>query len=313
MISEIIPAGDSLLQRATGVYLAGLAPNTQANYESRIAAFLEWRAGQEPEPLIAQIRRYVAYLRDERGLAPRTIQAHVATLKGLVRTASALDPRLALALPQLELVSPPKHRGQFYGTRLSRDELQQLLAAPDTSTLKGLRDVAILGLLAVCGLRRSEVCSLTWGHLWILEGHPSIRDLVSKHGRVRTIKMPRWLWASIYRWGEQSSAAHRSLDETVFRPLHKSGQVLLRRGRLSEDAIYELVRGYALQAGLPDITPHDLRRTAAALARQGGAATEQVQVMLGHEDPKTTREYIGDTLDLDDHAVDYIGVEPPNS
>lgn len=311
MTSEIVPAGEDLLQRAVDVYLAGLAPTTQANYESRISAFLEWRAEQDPEPVIAQLKRYVAHLKDERGLAARTIQAHISTLKGLVRTAAALDPRLTPFLPQLELVAPPKRRGQFYGTRLSGQELRQLLAAPDATTVKGLRDVAILGLLAICGLRRSEVCALTWGHLWILEGYPAIRDLVSKHGRVRTVKMPRWLWTAIYEWGGQSGVDYRSVGETVFRPMHKSGEVL-DRDQLSDDAIYELVQEYALQAGLPDITPHDLRRTAAALAKQGGAATEQIQVMLGHEDPKTTRAYIGDTLDLDDHAVDYIDVAPPN-
>ena len=47
---------------------------------------------------------------------------------------------------------------------------------------------------------------------------------------------------------------------------------------------------------------------AAKLARQRGASIEQVQVMLGHASPQTTSAYIGETLNLDDHAVDYADV-----
>jgi integrase len=53
------------------------------------------------------------------------------------------------------------------------------------------------------------------------------------------------------------------------------------------------------------------RRTAASLARKGGASIEQVQVMLGHSSPQTTSQYIGEGLDLDDHAVDYSDVVFP--
>lgn len=61
--------------------------------------------------------------------------------------------------------------------------------------------------------------------------------------------------------------------------------------------------------GLEGISLHDLRRTAASLARKGGASIEQVQVMLGHANSQTTSEYIGEGLDLADHAVDYSQVK----
>lgn len=306
--NAITPAGDDLLQQAVTAYLAGLSPNTQANYASRIRSFLEWRAGQPPAAVIAHLKAYMAYLQG-RGLAARTVQAHITTLKGLVRTAAALDPRLAPFLPQLDLVSPPKRRGQQVGVRLSAGQVQQLLAAPDTATVRGLRDVCILALMAICGLRRAEVSSLAWRHLWIVDGHPVIKDLLSKHGRVRTVKLPPELWERIYEWGSLSGVEFAN-DDPVFRPLHKSGEVLDRK-RLSDDAIYEMVKAYAARAGLPAITPHDLRRTAAALARKGGATIEQVQVMLGHASSTTTSGYIGAGYNLDDHAVDYVPVEIP--
>ena len=68
------------------------------------------------------------------------------------------------------------------------------------------------------------------------------------------------------------------------------------------------MKQYTEQIGLEGISPHDLRRTAASLARKGGASIEQVQVMLGHANPQTTSEYIGEGLDLEDHAVDYSDI-----
>jgi integrase len=81
--------------------------------------------------------------------------------------------------------------------------------------------------------------------------------------------------------------------------------VLRYREGITPHAIYKLVNHYTKLAGVPDVKPHDLRRTAALLSRRGGASIEQVQLMLGHASPQTTSNYIGEMLNLDDNAVDY--------
>ena len=60
------------------------------------------------------------------------------------------------------------------------------------STLKGLRDRAIIAVLLGCALRRSEVAALTMGHVQQRDGRWCIVDLVGKHNRVRTVPMPAW-------------------------------------------------------------------------------------------------------------------------
>lgn len=294
-----------LLEQATETYLAGMAPNTQRAYFSRLSAFVAWRAAQTPAPLVVHLKRYVAYLQDERGLSPRSVQAHVNTIKGMLRTAAALEPELAAGLPQLELVKSPTVRGLVQGRRLTAQQARTLLSAPGTDTLKGLRDTAILALLLVLGLRRSEVCTLTWGHITELEGHKVIANLKGKHGRVRTLKLPVWLWRLINRWGETAGLDTTDTTQHVFVPITKDGHVLTRRKGMTPHAIYKLVNTYTAREGLPPVKPHDLRRTAALLARRGGATIEQVQLMLGHASPQTTSNYIGETLNLDDNAVDY--------
>jgi integrase len=300
---------EDLLDQAVATYLAGLAPNTQRAYASRLDAFMEWRAGQPAAPFVAHLKQYVAFLQTERGLSPRSVQAHINTIKGMMRTAAALEPRLAAGLPQLELVKSPRVRGQVQGRRLTADQAHHLLDAPGTKTIKGLRDSAILGLLLALGLRRSEVCNLTWGHLMELEGHRVIANLQGKHGRIRTLKVPLWLWDLLIDWGEAAGLPMDRPTERIFVPITKDGKVLDYREGITPHAIYKLVNHYTRMTGLPPVKPHDLRRTAALLSRRGGASIEKVQIMLGHASPQTTSSYIGEVLDLDDNAVDYNPLE----
>jgi len=299
-----VPRDDGLLEQAIETYVAGMAANTQRAYRSRMFAFLDWRIEQPAAPLVTHLKQYVAYLQEE-GLSPRSIQAHINTIKGLLRTAAALEPSLAAGLPQLELVKPPRVRGEVQGLRLTAQQARVLLAAPGQETVKGVRDSSILGLLLTLGLRRSEICSLTWGHITELEGHKVIANLKGKHGRIRTLKLPIWLWRLLMQWGEQAGLNTSDTLRRVFVPITKDGHVLTYRQGMTTHAIYKLINYYTALTGLPPVKPHDLRRTAALLARRGGATIEQVQLMLGHASPQTTSNYIGETLDLDDNAVDY--------
>lgn len=296
---------DGLLKQAVDTYIAGMAPNTKRAYQSRLMAFLEWRDKQPPGAMVTHLKQYVAYLHHDRELSPRSVQAHINTIKGMIRTAAALEPQLAAGLPQLELVKPPAVRGEVQGKRLTAQQARLLLNAPGTDTVKGVRDSAILALLLTLGLRRSEVCNLTWGHLDELEGHRVIANLKGKHGRIRTLKLPVWLWRLLDKWGSESGLLTDDPQQHIFVPITKDGKVLTYRKGLTPHAIYKMLNYYTRQTGLPPVKPHDLRRTAALLSRRGGATIEQVQVMLGHASPQTTSNYIGETLDLDDNAVDY--------
>jgi integrase len=303
----VVTADDlqDLYVRAVDTYIAGMAPNSQRAYQSRLKAFLDWRAHQQPGALVTHLKQYVGYLRDQRQLAPRSVQAHINTIKGMLKTAAALEPSLAAGLPQLQLVKAPVVRGELQGKRLSAQQAKSLLSAPGTDTMKGIRDSAILGLLLTLGLRRSEVCTLTWGHLTEMEGHNVIQNLKGKHGRIRTLKVPVWLWRAIMKWGQLSGRDMANPSERVFVPVTKDRHVLNTREGLTPHAIYKMLNYYTALEGLPQVKPHDLRRTAALLARRGGASIEQVQLMLGHASPQTTSNYIGETLNLDDNAVDY--------
>src|SRR5437867_725577 len=99
---------------------------------------------------------------------------------------------------------------------LTQAQAQTLLDAPDTASLKGVRDQAILGVLLGCGLRRSELAALTFGHLQ-RDGRWAIVDIVGKGNRMRTVPMPAWTRVLIDRWALLAGLA----DGCAFRALRR--------------------------------------------------------------------------------------------
>src|SRR6202165_1354618 len=133
-----------------------------------------------------------------------------------------LAPELAAGICRVKSV---KSQGIRIGNWLSLRQAQALLSAPDTATIKGLRDRAILAVLLGCGLRRSEVSALTFAHVQQRDGRWCIVDLVGKHGRVRTAPMPNWVKVAIDAWTSAAAVATGHVFRPVNRADHVGGEV----------------------------------------------------------------------------------------
>ena len=119
-----------------------------------------------------------------------------------------------------------KNEGVRAGNWLTREQARDLLLAPDTSTLKGKRDRAILAVLLGCGLRRSELVRLEVGQVEQRENRWVIVDFRGKGGRKRTVPVPAWVKNAIDVW----VAAAQVTDGRIFRSIPKGG----KGGRLSD-------------------------------------------------------------------------------
>ena len=73
-------------------------------------------------------------------------------------------------------------------------------------------------------------------------------------------------------------------------------------------SIFEVVQMWGSRTGVPNLAPHDLRRTFAKLAHKGRAALEQIQLSLGHASVTTTERYLGVRQDLTDAPCDHLGL-----
>src|ERR1039457_3646035 len=143
---------------------------------------------------------------EARGLGSSSIIIRMSAIRKLAAEAAdngLLDPELAAGISRVKSV---KSVGIRVGNWLSLRQAQALVNAPDVTTLKGLRDRAILAVLFGCGLRRSEVASLTHTHIQQRDDRWCIVDMVGKHGRVRTVPMPTWVKVAVDAWTTAASS-----------------------------------------------------------------------------------------------------------
>jgi site-specific recombinase XerD len=268
------------------------SPITKRVYNMALDEFFGWYA-QEPRPGFtkATVSAWRVTL-EERGLGSSSIIVRMSAIRKLAVEATdngLLAPELAAGIQR---VKSAKSIGVRMGNWLSLKQAQALLNVPDITTIKGLRDRAIIAVLLGCALRRSEVAALTMAHVQQRDGRWCIVDLYGKHGRVRTIPMPAWVKVAIDAWITPAGV----VDGYVFRPVNRGDQV---QGEvLSEKVVWQMLRPYASAAGVPGIAPHDARRSCAKFCRAAGAELEQIQLLLGHASVQTTERYLGTKQDL---------------
>lgn len=184
------------------------------------------------------------------------------------------DPTEQLSYPKLEKKLP---------VFLNIQEVEKLLEAPNTSSLFGQRDRAMLELLYSCGLRVSELINLSYHNINIKE------EFIRIHGKGNKER--------ILPMGE-IAIDYLTAYELNSRPiLLKNGQsdsyFLSNRGKaMSRQNFFYIIKAYATQAGIDKpLSPHSIRHAFATHLVQKGADLRSVQLMLGHSDISSTQLY----------------------
>ena len=181
---------------------------------------------------------------------------------------------------------------------LTPAEVDALLAvaAQDTSGV-GVRNHAVIALLADLGLRVGEVVGLDIADLGHERGHRSVR-FTGKGGVKRRRALTPASTAAIETYLLARAAGAGVLVDDLTGPLF----VTTTGARLDRHAVFRLVRRLAQSADIPawaQLSPHSLRHAFATTARAEGVPLEDVQDAMGHADPRTTRRYDRDRHNLD--------------
>ncbi|MGC4787803.1 tyrosine-type recombinase/integrase [Micromonospora sp. DT178] len=145
-----------------------------------------------------------------------------------------------------------------------------------------LRDRALLELLYGTGVRIGEACGLDVADV---DHARRVVRVFGKGGRERAVPygvpaqraLDEWL-----RHGRPALAAPHSRDALLLGA---------RGGRLNPTTARRIVGGYAAATGLPPISPHGLRHSAATHLLEGGADLRAVQELLGHSSLASTQIY----------------------
>lgn len=281
------------LEHEVDAYLAhlrierALSPHTVAAYGhdlAQLVAFLGSRetAGKEPvrgprDLDLGIVSDWLSHL-SRSGLSSRSLARRLSALRGLVRF--LLDEGL-LDRDPTELAASPR-LGRSLPSALAEHEVLRLLEAPDASTLRGLRDRAMLALTYAAGLRVSELVHLQLGDLDRSRG---IVAPLGKGSKRRLVPVGEIALDHLDAYLDARSEESRYAGCSLLFP----GP----RGRpLTRQAFWKVVRRHGRTAGVPeDVHPHSLRHSFATHLLAGGADLRSVQMLLGHVSIATTEVY----------------------
>ena len=247
----------------------GLAKNTIASYRAdlqQLGAFLK------KDYLKVEEADLFAFLGSRKGRASSAAR-RVSTLKRFYQY--CLRERRIKADPTLKL-DPPKRAPRFPKS-LSEQDVEALLAAPDTKTPMGLRDRAMLELLYATGLRVSELVAVK---IFEVNLDAGVVRAMGKGSKERLVPL-----------GEEAADWIARYIKTRN---HKSDTLFLtsRGAGMTRQAFWHLIKRYGTKA-IPGkkLSPHVLRHAFATHLINHGADLRVVQLLLGHADISTTQIY----------------------
>lgn len=305
-----------------GYYIRWLDDNDMAWYQPDLAAYRDYMLyhRMKNDPRSGEIR--------PARLSAATVQAHLATIRGryddilrdnvvrqmlfelapedtqmadrkafvdevLVRLQNAVHPTSASVRA---IIKQDTSENEY--VRLKPRQVKALLRAPGLSTLRGVRDTAIMALMVCTGVREAELCDL-----YVTDLRQQLRDELAllirsgKGHKQRLVPYGPLDWCLLYvdRWLSQAEI----ISGPVFRGLYK-GQHRVRREGITPRSINRIMNQYPIiiNGEVRDVKPHDLRRTYARNAYEFGMDIERIRQNLGHTSAQTTQNYIG-TLDAD--------------
>ncbi len=295
------PATD--LDRLKRLVLSRLTSNhSRRAYAQALNEFLGWYEAERPGAFSKLVVQEYRTRLEGRGLAPSTINIHLTAIRRLATEAAEAGWLASDVAAGIAGIRGARKLGERTGQWLGREQTRALLDAPDPQTLKGKRDRAVLALLAGCGLRRSEIAGLNVSQIQQREARWVLADLTGKGRRIRTVPVPAWTKVRLDEW----TTAARIAEGRLIRAINKSGR--LHGAGVTEKVIWWIVRDYAGTTGVPQLAPHDLRRTCAKLCRASGGELEQIQLLLGHASIQTTEKYLGTRQNLADAVNDRLGL-----
>ncbi len=258
----------------------GLSDNTLAAYRTDLRNLARW-LGNNKTLLAAKREDLLGYLSwcAAQGRSPRSSARSLSALRRFYRYQVREgrlkeDPSARIDAPKL---------GHQLPVSLTEKEVERLLESPDTETLLGLRDRAMLELLYATGLRVSELVNLRFEQLNLRQG---LVRVTGKGHKERLVPLGEQAveWLQRYLEEARPELSQGTLSSELF---------LTRRGGApSRQAFWYALRRCCRVARIDKhLSPHTLRHAFATHLLNHGADLRVVQMLLGHSDLSTTQIY----------------------
>ncbi|HKM37634.1 MAG TPA: site-specific tyrosine recombinase XerD [Thiopseudomonas sp.] len=282
MNADIQPDLSALTRFLDAAWLQrGLADNTRMAYRSDLEHFAQWLLPRGQT--LQQVRRetLLEYLswRLETGYKARSSARFLSGARGFYQY--ALEEGLIVENPTLQIELP--QIGRSLPDTLSEADVEALLAAPDIEELLGLRDRCMLEVLYACGLRVTELISLTLDQLNMRQG---VVRVMGKGSKERLVPLGETAldWLVLYIKEGRGQLLNASATDVLF-PSQRGQQ-------MTRQTFWYRIKIHAKAAGITKpLSPHTLRHAFATHLLNHGADLRVVQMLLGHSDLSTTQIY----------------------
>lgn len=272
-------------EHPVAVYLAGLSPSSRRTMRGALDTIAQFGLGSDEATAWDvpwhQLRfQHTQAIRSalQEAYAHTTANRMLSALRGTLKAAWKLGLMSAEAYQKAASVDSISGETVPAGRALSVGEMSGLLDTCEQRPL-GTRDAAMISLLYGCGLRRAELVSL------------DLDDYVKEDGELIV-----WGKGNKQRAIPVGNAEPALADWLRIRgnepgPLFWGLGNRNRGSRLTDQAVYNMLRKRAKMAGVERLSPHDFRRTFVGDLLDAGADIVTVQKMAGHADPATTSRY----------------------
>lgn len=255
--------------------------NTEMSYRrdlQKVAHFMQQRGKTAVKDITEDdLKDYVVYLESNK-FAAATVSRNIASIKALYHylykeNVIKEDFSEELKAPKIEKKIPEI---------MTTDEVIRLLEQPKGSSLKEIRDKAMLELLYATGIRVTELITLKVSDVNLQMGFIICHDA----NKERVIPFGMEAKNALIKYLDKTREAMLDNPDSDVLFANCSGQPMSRQG------FWKLIKYYAKKANIQaDITPHTLRHSFAAHLVENGADLRSVQEMLGHSDISTTQIY----------------------
>ena len=265
--TNVVLATDAVAQLVE-MWLFGRSPRTIDVYRRYTHRFLSYV--NKPLHLVT-LADMQGWQKTLEGMAPNSQRIAIAAVKSFLKFAQntgVLEVNLGV------LMRAPKGKDALTERILTEQEVAALIACETD-----LRNLLILRLLYIAGLRVSELCTLKWSDT-VPRGETGQITVFGKGEKTRTILLPATLWKQL-----QQLRGDASINDPVFRS--KNGRPLDRI------RVFRIVKAAASRAGIQgNVSPHWLRHAHASHSLDRGSPLHLTQRTLGHSRIGTTERYL---------------------
>jgi site-specific recombinase XerD len=273
----------------------GRSLKTVENYDHYLTRFLNFSKNDNPENITDNsVREFRLWLnRQSTGnnrstgntLSKKTQNYYLIALRAFLKYLTRQNIK-SMPAERIELAKITERSLDL----INNIELQRLLNSPSGTTLKDLRDKAILELLFSTGLRVSELCSLN-SDIDLTSEELSIRG---KGGKVRVVFISDAAKKAVKGYLKARKDMSDALFIQVDNEISKKDQKVKRNNTaaLTRRSIERIVKQHAIKSGISKkVTPHVMRHMFATDLLGNGADLRSVQALLGHSSITTTQIY----------------------